>query len=301
MLALKPFHYERPASLEELSSLLADHAGMPPFYLAGGTDLFVAMRAGKHNPELVVDLKSLPGLCGINSRKEGRLWIGALTSIHTLETNETIRGHATVLFEGARSLGSWQVRNRGTIGGNLANGSPTADTAVPLLALDAEILTWSLSGTRSIPALSFWLRAGKTMLGTGEIITGVEIPLKQGSSSAYTKLGPRKAMDMAIASAAVVLTLDGGIIQEVQIALGGAGPTPVRASSAEAYLTGRPALAENLIQAGKLAANESKPRTSSRASREYRLSVIPVLVERAIRAALQRQEAVSRMSGGEGS
>jgi xanthine dehydrogenase FAD-binding subunit len=108
-------------------------------------------------------------------------------------------------------------------------------------------------------------------------------------------------MDMAIASAAVVLTLDGGIIQEVQIALGGAGPTPVRASSAEAYLTGRPALAENLIQAGKLAANESKPRTSSRASREYRLSVIPVLVERTIRAALQRQEAVSRMSGGEGS
>ena len=301
MPALKPFRYERPASLEELGILLADHAGTVPFYLAGGTDLFVAMRAGKYNPELVVDLKGLPGLCGIDARKEGRLWIGALTPIHTLELNEIIRTQATVLFEGAQSLGSWQVRNRGTIGGNLANGSPTADTAVPLLALDAEILTWGPSGTRSIPAVSFWLGAGKTILRPGEIITGVELPLKQGSSSAYIKLGPRKAMDMAIASAAVVLKSDRGIIQEVRIALGGAGPTPIRASSAETYLTGRPASPENMSQAGKLAADGSKPRTSSRATREYRLSVIPVLVERSIRSTLQRQEALSSHKGGESS
>ena len=299
MPALTPFHYERPASLEQLSTLLAGHAGTAPFYLAGGTDLFVAMRAGKYQPELVIDLKGLPGLCGIDSRSEGRLWIGALTSIHTLEIDEAIRSRATVLFEGARSLGSWQVRNRGTIGGNLANGAPTADTAVPLLALDAEILTWSPLGERRIPAGAFWLGAGKTTLLPGEVITGVEIPLKQGSSSAYTKLGPRKAMDIAIASAAVVLKSDGGIIREVRIGLGGAGPTPVRASSAEAYLTGRPATPEHISQAGRTAGDDSNPRTSSRATREYRLSVIPVLVERSIRSALERQGALPQDLGGE--
>ncbi len=290
MAALKPFLYERPASLEQLSLLLTDHAGRVPRYLAGGTDLLVAMRTGKDNPELVVDLKGLPHLRGINSYQEGKLRIGALTTIHSLEIDETIRNQATALFEAAQGLGSWQVRNRGTLGGNLASGSPTADTAAPLLALQAEILTWSPSGTRSITAASFWLGAGKTVLHPGEIITGVELPLQRGSSSAYTKLGIRRAMDIAIASAAVVLKRDRGIIQEVRIALGGAGPTPVRARSAEAYLTGRSALAEHIIQAGKQAANDSNPRTSSRASREYRLSVIPVLVERSIRSALQRQQ-----------
>ncbi len=290
MATLRPFLYERPVSLEQLSVLLTDHAGRVPRYLAGGTDLLVAMRTGKDKPELVVDLKGLPDLRGINPCEEGRLRIGALTTIHSLEINETIRNQAPVLFEAARVLGSWQVRNRGTLGGNLANGSPTADTAVPLLALDAEILTWSPSGTRRIPAASFWLGAGKTILHPGEIITGVEIPLKEGSSSAYTKLGKRRAMDIAIVSAAVVLQGHRGVIQEVRIALGGAGPTPVRARSAEACLTGRPALSEHIIQAGREAANDSNPRTSSRASREYRLSVIPVLVERSLRSALQRLE-----------
>ena len=298
MPSLKPFLYERPTSWEQLTILLADHGGMVPRYLSGGTDLLVAMRTGKDSPELVVDLKGLPDLRGINCCEEGKLWIGALTTIHSLEINQTIRSQATLLFEAAQSLGSWQVRNRGTIGGNLANGAPTANMAGPLLALDAEILTWSPLGKRRIPISSFWLGAGKTDLHSGEIITGAEIPLKQGRASAYTKLGTRKAMDIAIASAAVVLRLDRTIIQDVQIALGGAGPTPLRASSAEAYLTGRPALAEHIIQAGKLAANESDPRTSTRATREYRLSVIPVLVERSIKSALKRQEDLERNNRG---
>ena len=298
MPALKPFLYERPFSLEQLSALLTDHAGMVPIYLSGGTDLLVAMRTGKNSPELVVDLKGLPGLRGINCREEEKLWIGALTTIHRLEIDENIRSRAAVLFEAAQSLGSWQVRNRGTIGGNLANGAPTANTAAPLLALDAEILAWSPSEKRRIPIASFWLGAGKTDLHSGEIITGVEIPFKQASASAYIKLGTRKAMDIAIASAAVLLRLDRDVIQEVRIALGGAGPTPLRAHAAEAYLTGCPTLAKHIIQAGELAANESNPRTSGRATREYRLSVIPVLVERCIRSALERQEVLSKMNGG---
>jgi xanthine dehydrogenase FAD-binding subunit len=252
-----------------------------------------------------VDLKGLPGLSGIDV-KEGKVCIGSLTTIHSLETSEVIRSRATALFEAAKGLGSWQVRNRGTVGGNLANGAPTADTATPLLAMDAEILTWNSGERRRISASSFWLGAGKTALDPGEMITGVEIPIKQGISSAYTKLGPRRAMDIAIAGAAVVLKLDRGIVSEARIALGGAGPTPIRALSAENYLTGQPASPENISRVGQMAADDSNPRTSSRASREYRLAVIPVLVERTIRAALGRQHDGSQAErpaagqGGEG-
>jgi CO/xanthine dehydrogenase FAD-binding subunit len=287
---LKPFLYERPVSLEALRALVASRAGTSFRYLAGGTDLLVAMRRSKTSPELLIDLKSLPDLRGIKRTRDGKLWIGALTTMHSVEINEDIRKRATALFEAARGLGSWQVRNRATLGGNLANGAPTADAAAPLLALDAEVLTWSPLGRRRIPIASFWLGPGKTDLHSPEIITGVEIPLTRGTTSSYIKLGTRSAMEIAIVSVAAFLRLERGTIQEVRIALGGAGPTPMRARAAEAYFTGRPAIAEHIMHAGKLSADESNPRTSMRATREYRLSVIPVLVERSIRSAVQGQE-----------
>jgi len=297
MAHLTPFEYARPGSLEELQELLASRAGVTPFYLAGGTDLMVAMRSGKYSPELVVDLKHLAGLGGVNPGKDDTLRIGALTTIHAVEEHELIRSRFTALHEGARSLGSFQVRNRATLGGNLANGSPTADMAIPLMAFNAEILTWSSKGERRMSAASFWMGAGKTALQQGEIITGIELLLDEGLRSAYEKLGPRNAMDIAIASTAVVLRLDSGSIREVRIALGGACPTPIRAHSAEKYLKGHRADPEHISQAGKLAADESNPRSSTRASREYRLAVIPVLVERALRHCLRRQGITDEING----
>lgn len=294
----KPFDYERPSSLEQLKDIIIKGPDTDPCYLAGGTDLLVAIGTGKSSPTQLIDLKGLPGMGGIKSLQGGRLWIGALTTIHNLASDGIVQKRATALYEGAHNLGSWQVRNRGTIGGNLANGAPTADTATPLLALDAEILTWSPWEERRIPARAFWLGAGKTDLKKGELIRGVEIPHKDNYSSAFSKLGPREAMDIAIASATVVLKCDQGIIQGVSIALGGAGPTPIRAHSAEEFLTGRPASTENFREAGILAAKDSNPRTSKRATREYRLSVIPVLVERSMQSALQRQEDLQQEKGG---
>ncbi len=288
MSLLKQFRYERPSSLEELGAVLARQSGVSLRYLAGGTDLMVAMRSGKATPRIVVDLKGLPDLRGVAVR-EGNLWIGSLTTIHGIETSELVRNRAAALFDAAQNLGSWQVRNRATIGGNLANGSPTADTAAPLLALQAEILVWGPDKTRRIPAASFWLGPGKTALAPGEVITGVEVPVESGLLSAYMKLGPRRAMDIAIANVAVAIKIDHGIVKEARIALGGAGPTPIRAPSAEAFLSGQLTSPENFSQAGKHAGADSNPRTSMRASREYRLSVVPVLVERTLRAALERQ------------
>jgi CO/xanthine dehydrogenase FAD-binding subunit len=286
MADLPAFGYARPETLEELTELLSRDAA--PTYLSGGTDLLLAMRAGKVAPSLVIDLKGLPGLCGIRRESWG-LWIGALTPVQSLRTNPLVGERATALRESAQYFASWQVRNRATLGGNLGNGAPTADSASPLVALGAEIVTWSPFQARRIAAADFWLGAGKTILEADEIITAVEIPLQPDSSSAYIKLGPREAMDIAIAGAAVWLRCREGIFQEVRIALGGAGATPVRARAAESFLRGRAANCESLAKAGELALEDSNPRTSKRATREYRLAVIPVLVERALRLALERQ------------
>ena len=289
MTGLGPFRYERPSSLEELRTILSSHGPDRIRFLAGGTDLIPAMRRGKESPDVIIDLKGLPGMAGIASPDGQSLLIGALTRIHALESDPRLQSRATALFEAARYLGSWQVRNRATIGGNLANGAPTADSAAPMLALDGKIVIWGPAGERRIRSDSFWVDAGKTALGPGEIILRVEVPVLHGMSSAYIKLGTRQAMEIAIVSAAVALTTENNTVREIRIGLGGAGATPLRAVSAEEYAGGRPATDETITEVGRLAAADSNPRSSVRASREYRLKVIPVLVERAMRLALGGQ------------
>jgi carbon-monoxide dehydrogenase medium subunit len=282
---LPPFVYERPSSLAELRDLLA-RLKAPPAYMAGGTDLIPAMRRKKSVPEIVVDLKGIPGLKGIRATENNGLWIGALTTIHELEIDRLVAARAAALAEGAKSLGSWQVRNRATIGGNLANASPTADTATPLLALEARVHIWGPAGERAIPAQDFWIGPGRPNLSPGELVAAVEIPAGAASRSSFRKLGPREAMDLAIVNAAAAVEKRDNRIARAIIALGGAGPRPIRARSAEQYLAAREIAGEVLAEAGRLAAGDSDPRSSSRASREYRLAVIPVMVERVLRAAL---------------
>lgn len=294
---MKEFRYERPCSLEQLKGILKANPGADMNFLAGGTDLLVDIRNEKKKPDLLIDLKGLPGVKGIDSSRD-KLKIGALTTIHTLELDNVVHSKATALAEGASNLGSWQVRNRGTIGGNLGNGAPTADTASPLLALDATVLIFGPRGERRIPVESLWVRAGKISLEKDEFITKVEIPVKEGYSSAFIKIGPRNAMDIAIASVAVSLKLCGEDIEDIRIALGGAGPVPLRPLSAESYLKGKKATDENIIKAGELAASDSNPRSSSRASREYRLSIIPVITKRAILKAIERQNSIGTNNGG---
>jgi len=288
MTLLPMFRYECPDSLSRLEEVLLSSSARPTF-LSGGTDLIPAMRAGKVDPSLVIDLKRVPDLTGVRETTSG-LWIGALTPVQTLRTNDHVRQRATALRDCAQYFASWQVRNRATVGGNLGNGAPTADTAAPLVALGAEILTWRPLGGGRFSADDFWVTAGETVLHEDEIITGVAVPLETNTSSAYIKLGPREAMDIAIAGAAVMLRIEQGVLKGVRIGLGGAGSTPVRARTAEAFLLGRPLSDARFPEAGVLAADDCAPRTSRRASREYRLAVIPVLVERALRLALERQQ-----------
>jgi carbon-monoxide dehydrogenase medium subunit len=256
--------------------------------LAGGTDLWVDLRSGKKQANLVIDLKQLPELSGVRER-EDETGLGALLPIHSLESLPALGREGQALREAASALGSYQVRNRATLGGNLGNGAPTADMAAALIALDAVLELWRPDGSgRRVAVTDFWRGAGKTCLGPQEVICRVWLPRRVGWSSAFLKQGPRRAMDIAIVNAAVSLKTVKGVIADARVALGGAGATPLRPVGAEAALVGQKPSMAIFRRAGELAAEVSDPRGSGRASREYRLSLIPVLTERALTLAAER-------------
>ncbi len=308
MLHQLEYDYYRPANLAELAGILKKSPGQKPFWLAGGSDLWVDLRKGKKTANLVIDLKRLPGLteireipaaaaaeewgpAGLKLNGKAVLSIGALTTIHRLETDPLILQQAPALAKAASCLGSLQVRNRATLGGNLANGAPTADTAAPMLALDALLHIWGPAGERIVPADQFWTGPAKSCLKDEEILLEILLPCR-GGSSAYLKQGPRQAMDIGILSAAVYLRVEKGVTAEASIALGGAASVPLSCPLAAESLHGRPAEAEAFIRAGQLAAAAANPRNSRRASRAYRLELIPVLVERALLQARKGQEEI---------
>src|SRR4030042_6613867 len=203
---MKSFDYQKVYSLQEALDAASASKGASAF-LAGGTDLLVQIKEGKKQPRCVIDVKGINELDGLTLSGDG-LSIGALTSIRTLETSLSVSEKVPLLAQTAAKLGSVQVRHRATIGGNLCNASPSADTAPALLALDAQVEIDGKTGTRIIELGSFFLGPGATVLSDGEILTRMKIPLtpsRQGS--VYYKLSTRNAMDLAFVGVAVLLEL----------------------------------------------------------------------------------------------
>lgn len=281
------YYYDCPNSLEALSQCLSEKQDVLPTFLAGGTDLWVNIQGKKKKYPWVIDLKGIPGLADIEVINPSLLKVGALVNMNTIEKSPIIRQHALALAEAAQNVGSYQIRNRATIGGNIGNGAPTADTAIALLALGVEVHTWSPQGARAIPIDAFWLQAGKTCLAHDEFITHIQLPIGAGMTSAFIKQGPRRAMDIAIVNTAVNISIKDHKIAEARIALGGAGSTPLRAKQAEEYLKGKTPEIDHFQEASQMAVAESNPRSSSRASKEYRLDLIAVLVERALQKTME--------------
>ncbi|MEW6661092.1 MAG: FAD binding domain-containing protein [Bacillota bacterium] len=273
----QPFHYLAPHSLAEACTFLREHAGQA-VPMAGGTDLLVRMHDRQLKPVYVVDIKKIPGLNGISPRDDSGLTIGACTPLNAIARHQLIREHYTLLAQAAHSVGSYQIRNRATIGGNLCNASPAADTAAPLLALNAIALIAGPDSRREVLLQDFFNGPGQPVLAPGELLTAVKLPpLPPGSASAYCKLMRTKAVDLSQVGVAVVFAGQG-----LRIALGAVAPTPIRATEAETLAAGRP-LAEIDIQAvARAAANSASPIGDIRASREYRLEMIEVLTTRAL-------------------
>jgi CO/xanthine dehydrogenase FAD-binding subunit len=285
---MQSFDYQKVYSLQEALDAASASKGASAF-LAGGTDLLVQIKEGRKQPRCVIDVKGVYEMAGLTLSGD-ELSIGALTCIRTLETSLSVSEKAPLLAQAAAKLGSMQIRHRATIGGNLCNASPSADTASALLALDAQVEIYGKTGTRVIDLDKFFLGPGATVLGDGEILTRLKIPLtRKRRGSVYYKLSTRKAMDLAFVGVAVLLELDGGDrISKARIALAAVDPTPIRVPSVEKQLEGRMLSFDAARESAELAARSCKPISDLRASAEYRREMVRELCQQGLLAAYRQ-------------
>lgn len=253
--------------------------------LAGGTDLLPRWTEGLvQRPQTVVDLKRVAGLKGV-SHVKGEVRVGACTLLSEIASDGVIRATAPVLAEAADRIACPQIRNRATIGGNLCNASPAADTAVPLILLDA-VLDLAAAGPagitlREVPISEFFRGPGSTVLAAGEILTHIRFkPPPGGTFAAWDKFGTRRAMEIAVASVGVALRVERGTVVHVRVGYGSVAPVPLRGRKAEAELLGNPLSAEVIRRCEAAAREEIAPITDVRASAAYRREVVGVMLRR---------------------
>jgi CO/xanthine dehydrogenase FAD-binding subunit len=280
-----------PTTITEALAVLATDAEARP--IAGGTDLVVAARQGrKPLPASIVAIDRIDELA-IARAESGGLILGALTTHETLATDGDIRDSWTALADAAAIVGSPATRATGTLGGNLMNASPAAETTAPLVVLDgAVILRGQGIGERRVPVADLASGPGRTVAGPGELLTAIRVPRPApGSGSAYVRLEYRRAMEIAVVGAAALVTLDAdGRIAAARVALTAVAPTVVRAPGAEAALVGAEAAPDAYRTAGAAAAAAAgaSPISDVRASAEYRRAMVAVVVARTVAAACAR-------------
>jgi len=306
------FLFKRPDRLKEVLSLLSEY-GARASVLAGGTDLVVNMKyrsilqqtpgagtsearypaarsvAPVHKPEMVIALSRLNELRGIKTTRN-KITLGPLTTMTEITDNVEIPPAVCALQDAALCMGSPLVRNRATIGGNLANARPAADGAVAFIALNGRIKISSLKETRWQPSSSFITAPGRTVCRSDELITALEIAHGKRQGSAYIRQGTRKQMEIAIVGAGVWVAFDAGYktITGARICLGAVGPIPLMAVKAAAELTGKTPEDAVIAQCAKTAQTEARPIDDFRGSAEYRTDLIEILVSRAIKKAIER-------------
>ena len=288
---MKKFTYLIPKTLDEAISLHQSH-GERAKYIAGGTDVLVKVKEGKLAPEYLISLKHIIGQDRpLLNHESGELFIGAFITHRMIEKSPLVQAHYPILHDAVKNIGSVQIRNVATIGGNLVNAVPSADGAIPLIALDAKVNIYGAKGQRSMELLRFFLGPGQCDLEKGEILTEIVIPpLLARTGSAYAKHGRREAMELPMLGVGVLVSLEEDMqtCAKARICLGVAAPTPIRALQAEQYLVGKPVNEQHLAEAGKTAGEESKVRDSIRGVAWYRREMVGVLVKRMGLRALSR-------------
>jgi CO/xanthine dehydrogenase FAD-binding subunit len=278
---MKSFDYIRPGSLAEAASAL--HSDDKAYLLAGGTDLLIGIKTRAVRPSCLIDLKAIPGIDAIVY--DGGFKFGALASIRDIEVSPLVREKIPVLSAAAATLGSIQIRNRATIGGNLCHASPAADMAAILLAMNGRATIAAPDGEKTVALDQFFSGPNRTVLGQDEILSEITIPAEiERFRGVYLKHGPRKAMDIGIVNIAVLLDADpdSGLCRQVMIAMGAVAPTAIRARQAEGLLTGNTLTAELINAAAETAAAEAKPISDLRASADFRRELVKSLVVKGI-------------------
>ena len=280
---MKPFKYLSPTTIEEAISFFDEHSQTSK-YMAGGTDVIVKVKEGLMEPDFLISLKNIEEMSSLHKNEAtGELFIGALVTHAVLEKSLMIQNQYPIIYDAVSNIGSLQVRNMGTIGGNLINAVPSADGAIPLIALDGVALLHGPDGERSCEVKDLFIAPYETILKPGEILKKITIPPQVPlTGSAYMKFGRRAAMELPLIGIGVLLTLDDDLktCKKARICLGVAAPTPIRALKAEKFLTGKEINEEILIEAGNIAAEESKVRDSVRGQAWHRKEMIRVHVKR---------------------
>lgn len=274
--------YFRPKSYKELNGLLDQ---LPDFFLAvaGTTDFIPATRNGAPYPDAILDISQVAEFLLINKEQE-RISIGAAVTMAELFTNKIIVENVPSLASAAKSLGAPQTRNRATIGGNIANASPSADTAPVLLTLNADVHFLAKDGsTREMPLTDFFQDYKKTALKADEIITGFSFDAPAADSwSRFAKVGQRKGAAISVVNMAVLLQRDGDKCTDLKVAFGAVGPTPLRSPSVEGVLNGKTVDPELVAECGKALQQDISPISDLRGSAEYRREVAANILARAL-------------------
>ena len=281
-------------SVDHAIALLGEHPSAR--IIAGGSDVLIKLREGKLAGCELVSIYKLDELRGVTMEEDGTIRIGSLTSFSHITKDPIIQAYVNVLGEAVDMVGGPQIRNIGTIGGNTCNGVTSADSASTLHAYDAVMVIQGPNGTREKPIREFYISAGKVDLAHDEILTSILIRKEsyEGYKGHYIKYAMRSAMDIATLGCSVncKLSADKKTILDARIAYGVAGPVPMRAITAEAAVKGLPVSAESVERFAKAALNDVNPRTSWRASREFRLNLVEQMAKRALTESI-------RLNGGE--
>jgi carbon-monoxide dehydrogenase medium subunit len=288
---MRKFTYLAPKSLDEAVSLHESY-GERAKYIAGGTDVLVKIKEGKLAPDYLISLKGIldqerPYL----NHETGELFIGAFLTHRAIERSSVVRLNYPILHDAVKNIGSVQIRNVATIGGNLVNAVPSADGAIPLIALDGKAQIYGAKGRRTADLRRFFLGPGQCDLERGEILLEIVIPpLLPRTGSAYVKHGRREAMELPMLGVGTLLSLEEDMVTcaHARICLGVAAPTPLRCLEAEKYLVGKAVDENSMAEAGRIAAEESRVRDSIRGLAWYRREMVGVLVKRMGMKALER-------------
>ena len=281
------FEYHAPTSVEEAVELLSKY-GEEASLLAGGTDLLVKMKQRVEEPKHIINIKNIKELVGIKEGEDGII-IGAATKFRTIERSKLIKEKLSLLQEAVRAIGSVQIRNMATIGGNICNANPCADSATALLALDGNVKIVGPKGTRTVPMDELLVGAGQTILEPNEMLVEVSTPLlPEDAGTSFIKIG-WTSFDISTVNVAVVLRLEDDVVDDCKIALGACAPTPIRIHKAEEYLQGKKLTDETIEAAADIVSQHIKPRKRwRRAPSEYRSATSKTMTIDALTRAKRR-------------
>jgi CO/xanthine dehydrogenase FAD-binding subunit len=287
---MKEFEYTAPATLDEAVRLLAELEGRAR-PMAGGTDVLVQMRAGRLTPERIVDVKNVPELNELRYDASGGLTIGAAVPCYRIYSDAAIVRAYPGLIDSASIVGGVAIQGRATLGGNLCNASPSADTIPVLIAMGATVNIRGPKGARQVKVEEFCTAPGRSILQPGELVVSIQLPAPAPNNGAhYQRFIPRYEMDIAVVGvgAGVVLSDDKQTIRSARVALAAVAPTPLFVPDAGAALEGKPATEESLLAAAEIAKKAAKPIDDMRGTAKQRTHLVGVLTRRVLAGAIAR-------------